>query len=71
MNGDTRIYRYEAEDVVALDRVAALGEFIDYIVDALVDNEGIARLLCGRCGRGTATSLCLCLGSTTLLIGLT
>ena len=41
MDSDTRIYGYKAEDVVALDRVATLGEFIDDIVDAFVDDKGV------------------------------
>ena len=48
MDGDTRRDGDKAEDIVALDRVAALGQLILYIVDFLVDNQRIRAALRGR-----------------------
>ena len=70
MDGDTRIYGHEAEYVVALDRVAALGQLIYYIINTLVDDECIARRLDLRHCGCSAACFGLSLGRTTLLVGL-
>ena len=46
MDGDTRIDGDKAEDIIALDRVAAATKFILYVINLLVDNQRIATLWC-------------------------
>ena len=43
MDGDARIDRDEAENVVPVDGIAAAGQLVIDVVDALVDDEGVVR----------------------------
>lgn len=68
MDGNAGIDCHKTEDIVTLNRVAALGKFIDNVIYTLIDNKCVGRCLLCRLLTLLAGALCCRLRSTALLV---